>query len=346
MKSVDIKTNGVKLHALEEGEGPLVLMIHGFPGLAWSWRHQLPALASAGYRAVAIDSLGYGGSDRPSEAEYYHSDKMQSYLLGVLDHYGAEQAFIVGQDFGSQYSWNLAVRSPDRVRALAASVPYDYDVAGRGMLGSKPLKAAGEPPEPIVASPDHKPSERFVEMTRHSFVHFHYFQEVGPAERELAKNMREFLRRMYYGLSAEGALISKVQATAAEGNGYMDALPDVPPLPWRWMTEDEFERIVEDFDHPDPMKRFIGGLNSYRTADANWEIGLPWADADVDVPTLFIYGQKDPAFNFFPDWESRLRRRVPGLRRIVDIPHAGHNVQQEQPEVFNAALLDFFNGFL
>ena len=343
MRSVFIPTAGVRLHAWEAGEGPLVLMIHGHPGLGYSWRHQLPALAAAGYRAVAVDSLGYGGSDRPRDADAYTSDRMQAIFTGVLDHYGADRALIVGQDFGAQYAWNMAVRSPERVRALVATIPYDYDLAGRAMLGSAPRRPADAPPEPICASPDRLPTERFAAMGAEHFVHLHYFQAVGPAERELGDKVREYLRRSFHALSSNGDLWAW-KLLPSEGTGYLDALPDAPPLPWAWLSSEEFDRFVEGYSHPDPDLRFIGGLNSYRTADANWHIGLPWADADVTVPTLFMYGEDDPAFGFFPDWEPRLRRRVPGLVDIVRIPGAGHLVQQEQPVAFNARLLAFLGS--
>lgn len=341
--STMISTPAGHLHALEAGNGPLVLMIHGFPGLAWSWRHQLPALAAAGYRAMAVDSLGYGGSDRPAEPEAYTSDRMQAAFLGVLDHYGAQCAYIVGQDFGAQYAWNMAVRSPDRVRGLLATIPYDYDLCGRAMLGSAPRLPAGAPPQPICAAPDHLPSERFAAMGRDHFVHLHYFQQVGPPERELADRVAEYLQRSFHALSSHGDLWAW-KTLPSEGTGYLDALPDAPPLPWGWLSQAEFDRFVQGYNHPDPMLRFIGGLNSYRTADANWEIGLPWADADVTVPTLFLYGADDPSFAFFPDWEPRLRLRVPGLRGITVIDGAGHLVQQEQPDAFNAALIGFIKS--
>jgi pimeloyl-ACP methyl ester carboxylesterase len=331
---------GYRLRAVEQGDGPVVLMVHGFPGLAWSWRHQMAPLAAAGYRAVAIDSLGYGGSDRPSDPAAYTADRMQDYLLGVLDHYGAERAVIIGQDFGAQYAWNMAVRSPERVAALIATIPYDYDMAGRAMLGSAPRLPADAPARPEASSPDHLPNERFAAMARDHFVHFHYFQQVGPAERELAERAPEFLARLFHELSAEGDLW-RWKTVPSEGSGYLDVLPPAPPLPWPWLSEAEFDRFVAAYDHADPMLRFIGGLNSYRTADANWRIGMDWADHDVETPTLFLYGENDPSFGFFPDWEARMRARVPGLRKIVAVPGAGHFAQQEQPHAFNAALLDF-----
>lgn len=338
-----IDVGGLNINAHVQGDGPLVLMIHGFPGLGWSWRHQMKPLADAGYKAVAIDSLGYGKSDRPDDPALYDSAHIHRYLLAVLDHFGADEAFIIGQDFGAQYAWNLAVRAPERVKALVTTIPYDYDLAGRGMLGSKPGKGAEEPAKPDVASPDHKPSERFAAMGAQHFVHLHYFQQVGPAERELGGNLEEFLKRDFYALSANGDLWNWT-AVASEGHGYLDALPPAPDLPWPWLTREEFAHFVKEYDHPEEAKRVIGGLNSYRTADANWEIGREWADHDVNVPTLFVQGQKDPSFVFFPEWRERMEKRVPDLK-IVEIPDSGHFVQQEQPEIFNRVLIDFLQQY-
>jgi pimeloyl-ACP methyl ester carboxylesterase len=335
-----IDVGGHSIRAVEAGEGPLVLMIHGFPGLAWSWRHQMAPLAAAGWRAVAIDCLGYGGSDRPLDPALYAADRVQDYLLAVLDFYGADTAVIVGQDFGAQYAWNLAVRAPDRVSALVTTIPYDYDLAGRALLGSAERLSADDPTPPIMAFTDRLPTERFAVMAADHFVHFHYFQTVGPADRELGEALGDYLQRSFYALSGTGDLWAW-KTIPSEGSGYLDALPDAPPLPWPWLSEEEFAGFVTGYDHPDMMRRMIGGLNSYRTADINWTIGREWADADVTVPTLFIYGSKDPSLAFFPDWEERMRARVPGLRDIVVIEGAGHMVQQEQPAAFNAALLAF-----
>lgn len=334
---------GLSLNVMEAGSGPLLLMIHGFPGLAYSWRHQMLPFASAGFRAVAIDSLGYGASDRPADPALYDSAHMQAYLTALLDHYGARDAVVIGQDFGAQYAWNMAVRSPERVRALIATIPYDYDLAGRAMLGGQPRLTEGEGLQPDMASPDHSPSARFAEMAKAHFVHFHYFQTVGPADRELGNALADYLRRSFHALSASGDLWAW-KALPSEGTGYLDALPPAPDLPWSWLSAEEFAEYVRRYDHPDIDLRMIGGLNSYRTADANWEIGRAWADADVTVPTLMLYGAADPSFGFFPDWEERLRRRVPGLADIVTIEGAGHLVQQEAPEAFNAAVLRFLDS--
>jgi|TARA_R100000501_G_scaffold17919_1_gene34975 pimeloyl-ACP methyl ester carboxylesterase len=335
-----IECADVALRAVAKGQGPLVLMLHGFPGLAWSWRHQMAPIAEAGWRAVAIDFLGYGGSDRPLDPRAYAADRIHQYLHAILDYFGAENAVIIGQDFGAQYAWNFAVRSPERTQALVATIPYDFDLAGRALLGRKETAAPDAPAAPLVASPDHLPSERFAAMAAEHFIHFHYFQRVGPADRELGAAVPEFLRRIFHALSAGGDLWSWKQKPMG-GTGYLDVLPPAPPFPWQWLSEEEFATFVAGYDHVDPMRRMIGGLNSYRTADINWQMGREWADANVDVPTLFLYGADDPSFSFFQDWEPRMRRRVPGLRDMIAIPGAGHFVQQERPEAFNAALLGF-----
>ncbi|MDT0575887.1 alpha/beta hydrolase [Croceicoccus sp. F390] len=340
MREERIEAGGVSINAVVAGEGPVVLMIHGFPGLAWSWRHQMAPLAQAGFKAVAVDSLGYGKSDRPADPRLYASDCMQRYLLAILDHFGAQTAFVVGQDFGAQYAWNLAVRAPHRVRALVTTIPYDYDLAGRAMLGAAPTLPPGTAPQPVMASPDHPPSARFAAMAERHFLHFHYFQPIGPADRELGDNLAEFLKRDFFALSAQGNLWNWLDVPSA-GSGYLDALPPAPDLPWAWLSRDEFAKFVEGYMDPDVSKRTIGGLNSYRTADINWEIGRAWADHDVHVPTLFIHGAKDPSFGFFPDWRERMERRVPGLKDVVQIADAGHFIQQEQPAAFNRAFLAF-----
>jgi len=277
-----IDVGGTRIRVVEHGEGPLVLMIHGFPGLAYSWRHQMGPLADAGYKAVAIDSLGYGGSDRPLEQRHYTSDRIQDHLIAILDFYAAETAFILGQDFGAQYAWNMAVRSPERVRGLVATIPYDYDLAGRAMLGSEPRLPSSAPVPLAASSPDRKPSERFAALAAEHFVHLHFFQAVGPAEEELAERSSEFLQRLFYALSADGDLW-KWKVVGSQGSGYLDALPPAPPLPWPWLSEAEFKAFVAGYHHDDPMRRFIGGLNSYRTADANWKLGGNSLTPDVEV---------------------------------------------------------------
>src|SRR5215467_6468656 len=120
-----VETNGIHMHVAEAGEGPLVLFLHGFPESWYSWRHQLAALAEAGYHAVAPDQRGYGQTDRPEAVESYTQLELVAHVVGLLDALDTEQAVVVGHDWGAPVAWNTALLHPDRVRGVAGlSVPY------------------------------------------------------------------------------------------------------------------------------------------------------------------------------------------------------------------------------
>ena len=347
--------NGIKLHyvsnqvsdQLEQQttrSSPLVVFCHGFPGLWYSWRHQLLALANAGYRAIAIDQRGYGQSDRPLDASVYDSNYLVRDMLGLLDHLGEEQAILVGHDFGAAWVYNVAARHPDRVAAVVGSAcPYDFDLAGRGCTGSNP------PPDATYlrafARPDKRPTECFAEVAARHFYHMHYYQTVGPAEAELGARPREFLERLFWALSADGHLLDWTRFPS-EGNGYLDVLAEPDDnLPWKWMSNEDMDYYVEQFCACESGAEFIGGINSYRVADKNWEIGLEYIDHNITPPSLFIAGEKDPVLQMIgEDAMNAFKARSPNLKGIHIIPNAGHFVQMEQAEAFNAVMLDFLSG--
>jgi pimeloyl-ACP methyl ester carboxylesterase len=342
-----VETNGINMHIAEAGEGPLVVMVHGFPGLWYSWRYQLPALAKAGYHAVAVDQRGYGRTDRPSDPAVYDADYVANDMLGLLDALGEKKAIFIGHDFGAQLVFNLAVRHPDRVAAvIGMACPYDFDLAGRGGAGSKPKKDDSDF-QAEFASSEMRPSEVFAKAAKQHFLHLHYFQEIGPGEAELGAQPREFLTRLFWALSPRGKLLDWTKFPT-EGTKYLDvlALPDIP-LPWPWMTKEDMDTYVAEFTRPNGVevsgdKTFIGGLNSYRVADRNWELGAKWADSNITVPTAFIAGSFDPVLKMIrPDAIDIMRSHTPDLRQVTIIPDAGHFVQQEQPDATNAAILSF-----
>lgn len=336
-----IATNGIRMHVASMGKGVPVIFCHGFPGLWYSWRHQLEPVAKAGWRAVAVDQRGYGRTDRPADPALYDADQVMDDMIGLLDALGAEKAVFVGHDFGAQQVCNLAVRRSDRVAGVVImSCPYDFDLAGRGGRGRAPAN-----PDPGMDwGGGIRPTEAFAAAAREHFLHLHYFQAIGPAERELGARPAEFLKRLFWALSGEGGY-RDYRGFPSEGTGYLDVLAPAPDLPWRWMSEEDFAYYVAEFTRCGPDLAFIGGLNSYRAADRNWELGEPYADADIMVPALFISGAQDIVLQMIaPDALDIMRRRVPDLRGVALIEGAGHFVQMERPAQTNDALLTFLEG--
>ncbi len=339
----DIRTNGVRLRVALQGEGTPVVFCHGFPGLGYSFRHQMAPVAAAGFRAIAPDQRGYGGSDRPTDPQLYDAEVVMRDMLGLLDALDAPRAVFVGHDFGAQQVCNLAVRHGARVAAVVImSCPYDFDLAGRGGMGRHPPPGATR--SGAFAVPGVRPSQAFAALARQHFFHMHYFQEVGPAEAELGARPREFLLRLLHALAAGGRLLDWSRFPS-RGTGYLDVLAPAPPLPWPWLSVAEFEHILAEYTRAPAAQTFIGGLNSYRCADRNWELGEPFADADITQPALFIAGAEDVVLKMIPeDALGIMRRRVPDLRGVVLVPGAGHFVQQEQPAAVNAALIGFLRS--
>ena len=305
----------IRLRVLEEGSGPAVVLCHGFPGLAHSWRNQLPVLAAHGFRAIAPDMRGYGGSGRPSEPAAYGRRATVADMTGLLDALGIESAVFAGHDFGASLAWDLPQWAPGRVRAL--------------MILSVPRT----PASPVL------PSQAFAALARRHWIHLHYFQSPGAADAELAGDPAGFLSRVYWALSG-GARYADVWEHPSEGNGYLDVLPDAPPLPWSWMSEQDFAVYAETF----ARTGFTGGLNWYRAFDVVWREKQDRPDEPVTVPALFAAGDRDPvlapAFSGHDPLDA-MRASVPGLAGVHVLPGAGHFVQMEAAERVNELMLGF-----
>jgi pimeloyl-ACP methyl ester carboxylesterase len=308
-----VSVGDIDMHLLEAGtDGPLVVLAHGFPELAWSWRHQLPALGSAGYRVVAPDQRGYGGTTRPSAVEDYDVLHLTGDLVGLLDELGERQAIFVGHDWGSMVVWQLSLLHPDRVTGVCGmSVPFVP-------------RASGPPIQIMRAAFEGK------------FFYIVYFQEPGVADAELGSDPARTMRRMLAGLTKPGDLTPDAAAamTADDGRGFVDRMPEPDGLP-AWLTQEELDHYVEVFAETG----FTGGINWYRNFDRNWELTPQLAGAEVEVPSFFIAGADDPVLRMSPP--DRQETWLTDHRGSVIIDGAGHWVQQEAPEQVNAALLDF-----
>ncbi|WP_082129622.1 alpha/beta fold hydrolase [Mycobacterium haemophilum] len=311
-----IATNGVRLRVIEAGErgAPVVVLAHGFPELAYSWRHQIPALAEAGYHVLAPDQRGYGGSSRPDAVEAYTIHELTADIVGLLDNVGAQRAVWIGHDWGAVVVWNAPLLHPDRVAAVAGlSVPT--------------LPRARVPP-----------THAFRRTFGENFFYILYFQEPGVADAELGGDPARTMRRMMGAMRASSRDQSEAIRMVAPGpEGFIDRLPEPDQLP-DWISQDELDHYVSEFSRTG----FTGGLNWYRNFDRNWETTAEFAGATISVPSLFIAGTADPVLAFTRT--DRASEVISGPYRQVMIDGAGHWLQQERPDQVNATLLEFLNG--
>jgi pimeloyl-ACP methyl ester carboxylesterase len=302
-----VRTNGVDLRVTDTGEGFPVVLAHGFPELAFSWRHQIPVLAGAGYRVLAPDQRGYGESARPAAVEAYNIIELTNDLLGLLDHIGEQRAVFVGHDWGALVVWTLALLAPDRVAGVV------------GM--SVPFLPRGEVP-PTVAMRD---------AFGDSFFYILYFQDPGVADAELAADPARTMRRLLVA-TREGGIDPAMFAN--DGRGLVERLPEPDGLP-PWLAASELEHYIDEFGRTG----FTGGLNWYRNLDRNWELTTATAGHKVAVPSLFIGGALDPVLVLSPP--SVMDGWLEDHRGTVLVDGAGHWVQQERPAEVNVALLSF-----
>lgn len=312
IKHRQIRTNGINMHIAEAGEGRLVVLLHGFPELWYSWRHQIPALAAAGFHAVAPDLRGYGQSDAPHEVDAYSMRNMTADVVGILDALEEREAVVVGHDWGSPIAWNAALLYPDRFRAVAAlSVPY------------------------IPRSPM-PPLEMLRQMFKDRFFYMLYFQEEGVAEAEFESDFRRSMLLFMWAASAQ-APPGLGLATKPPGSKLFDGVPEPESLP-PWLTEEDLDYYAEQFQR----SGFRGPLNRYRCMDLDWRELAELAGAVVKQPAIFIAGELDPVATFTA--MDAMKQFVPNLKKTVTLPDCGHWTQQEKPQDVNRELIEFLRG--
>jgi pimeloyl-ACP methyl ester carboxylesterase len=316
-----VEANGIRIHLAEQGEGPAVLLCHGFPESWYSWRYQLAALSRAGFHAIAADMRGYGQSEQPQEIERYSLLHLVGDMVGVLDALGEKQAVIAGHDWGAPVAWHSALLRPDRFRAVVGlSVPY------------RPRGAA-------------LPTSLMPQTADASFYQL-YFQTPGIAEAELEADTRLSILKILYSGSGDVPRHEPGAATAGVGmvprsGGFLTRMPEPRTLP-PWLSAADVDFYTEQFR----QCGFRGGLNWYRNIDRNWELMAPFAGASVKVPALYMAGELDlvVAFPRMKEVIADLARFIPDLRGSIMLPGCGHWTQQERPEQVNAAMIDFLRG--
>ncbi|MEW5684628.1 MAG: alpha/beta hydrolase [Pseudomonadota bacterium] len=317
-----LDTGGARLRAVVQGEGPLVILVHGFPESWYSWRHQIQPIADAGFTACAIDVRGYGGSQRFDRVEDYAMEHMIADILGVADQLAPGRKFIlVGHDWGAPMVWQTALIHPDRVAAVAA-----LSVIHSGV-----------------------PAQSFDDVIKAMFddnnVFFYqsYFRPVGQAEAVFDADPRDFLRRFYYVGSGDIDLTKlAAQPPKTSSDALLDGLPDPDPFP-AWMSAADLDYYVAEFQR----SGFFGPLSRYRNHTRDFHFLQPYRDRKVEPPAFFIAGDKDGAFNAFGmagDPLATLRANVANLEGAHVLPGCGHWTQQERPGEVNALLVPWLSS--
>jgi pimeloyl-ACP methyl ester carboxylesterase len=309
-----VNANGIALRIAEMGSGPLVLLCHGWPESWYSWRRQLPALAAAGYRAVAPDMRGFGSSEAPPSIDAYTLLHHAGDMTELVKALGENNAVIVGHDWGAPIAWTSALLRPDMFRAAAGlSVPYS-------------------PPEELGVT----------EKMRRAGVRGYYmlyFEPEGVAEKELSRDIERSLRMFYWSLGGEANAIKRYVAVVPEGGGLLDTCSDCGDALPAWLTREDLAYYTAEYKRAG----FRGGLNIYRNVDRTAALLAPWRGQPITVPALYIGGTHDPVIGA-PAARRTLEAmplHLPRLWRSELLEGCGHWTQQERPDAVNRLLLDF-----
>lgn len=319
-----IAANGISVHTVSVGEGPLVVFCHGFPESWYSWRHQLPVVAEAGFTALALDMRGYGGTTAPAAIDAYSMSHLVADVVAVVAARGADRAVVVGHDWGAPVAWYSALMRPDVFRAVAAlSVPYTPPIPGlpEGLTLNDLMRAnAGD--------------REYYRL---------YFQEPGVAEADLEADVDRSLRGFLYSISgdivADGVHAGGWDGHFPKGQSLTDQLvvPDTLPS---WLPEADLAFYASELSRTG----FRGGLNWYRNLNRLPDILGPFVGATIDQPALYMAGEHDLIAGNTPQAIAGLPAAVPGLRDVHVLPGAGHWLQQERPTEVNDALVAFLTS--
>lgn len=309
-----VQTNGTRLHYVEEGSGPLVILLHGFPYLWYMWRRQIRALAAAGYRVAAPDIRGFGQSDAPTGPDAYAMIHCVGDLVGLVKELGETSAVVIGHDLGAWVAFAAAQMRPDLFRAL-------------GMLNT-----------PVTPREAQRPSDSWQLLASRTGKRFYqqYFQQRGVADAELDADISRTLRSVYYSISGDALGEERWRLFIAAGETFLDTVFDPAELP-SWLPEVAIDYYVSEYTR----RGFAGPLGHYRARDRNWEQSAFLDGLKLRQPAIFIGGAADPAAEFFIPNYDRLEQHLPNLRTKVLLEGVGHSAAEERPQVVNEMLLAF-----
>jgi pimeloyl-ACP methyl ester carboxylesterase len=308
------EVNGIRMHYVDEGQGPLVILLHGFPYLWYMWRRQIPALAAAGYRAVAPDQRGFGQSDRPDAVEAYDMSQAVGDMVGLMKVLGETSAVIIGHDVGAFVAQAAAMLRPDLFRGL---VMLNTPVPPRGKV---------------------KPTVGLRAMARGKVFHHLYFQELGKPDRELSSDPRRTLSSIFYSISGSAVGTERWRLFIEPGEPILNAFTEPTILP-SWLSSQALDYYVAEYSRTG----FTGALNYYRCRDRNWEITAFLDGATVRQPSLFIGGAADPSIEPIEirGIYEQLETYLLTLWKKVLLPGVGHSAAEESVDRVNELLVEF-----
>ncbi len=293
----------------KSGSGPLVLLCHGWPELSYSWRHQLTALAEAGFHVVAPDMRGFGGTSAPQDIGAYTIFHTVGDMVALVAALGEKKAVVIGHDWGAPVAWHAAMFRPDIFTAVG------------GLSVPPPWRGRGRPLETLQK----EGIENF---------YWQYFQPPGVAEAELEHDVDFTMRAIFSKGFSGGGMSQFVQS----GMGFLGDREIVRSLP-SWIAESDVAYFVQAYR----ASGFRGGLNWYRNLDRNWDLTAPWQGARIHQPSIFIAGSQDEVVTGLIGAKriKDMDKVLPGLKRKLILEGAGHWIQQERADEVNAALIEF-----
>jgi pimeloyl-ACP methyl ester carboxylesterase len=308
--------NRIRVHYVDEGKGPLLILLHGFPYLWFWWRRQIKALAAAGYRVIAPDMRGFGQTDGPDSVDDYNVTLLVGDVVGLMKAVGETSAVLIGHDMGVAPAYYGALLRPDLFHAVVT-------------LCSPP--AARGPAKPSVTWKALGTNERV--------FYQQYVQVPGRAERELAIDTRKSLRAMMYSVSGSAHGSDRWRLLVEKDETIVDTFKEPAHFP-AWLSDEALDYYVSEYIR----SGWVGGMNHYRVRDLNWELTSFLDDAVVRQPSMFIGGADDPGFELFSSAYEQIETHMPGLRKKILLEGVGHGAAEEKPQVVTELILDFLAG--
>ena len=316
-----VESNGINIRLAMMGEGPLVIFCHGWPESWYSYRHQLPAVADAGFKAVAYDVRGYGESDKPYEVEAYTMRNMTNDVIGIIDVLGYDTAITIGHDWGGPIALNTAALNEDRITATGTlSVPF----TGRGPMPTLDL---------------------WKEIYKDRFFYQLYFQKEGIAEEEFESDLSKSLFMTYTNSDGRGMKFnfekgqSGLVTEKTKDSTFLEGMEMFKDFP-NWFTKEDLDYFVSQFE----MSGLRGPFNRYRAQNIDWH-EIPELEGKIlKQPAFFVTGTLDPVNFFVPTDQSLTERIKPNYKNLLfaeELEGIGHWTQQEAPEEVNNFILNF-----